>query len=508
MKHLSEHRTLILPLLAMTAAVIVIMPAVIKVHVLEYDEAIFMDVARNIQRSGLPLRSIGATGVLFYDHTPLYVYLLSLFVRHSETGILVARLVTMAFGLGCVWLTFEIGRRVGNPVTGFVAALLLAISPFFAQYAFFVRMEVPMVFALLAGALLLLKSDRGRRTELVLAAGVFLAIAALFKEVAVLFTAWCAAYLLWICWQDHRPAFQRLFALGMPTMLGLVLWGGWAWKLSPEVFASTMNRWGNSMASVGLRDPRGGVGAGQWAQHLAFDFLGPVLVVGLVAGLIAFLGRQGSRSDPFQFLLWGYLLSAIGISFVVRLKEPRHLIGVLPVAALLIGNTVDWDALTRRVWLSGEGRRPFARAVLVLVTVAVLLSASPLRLPSGPVASMASWLDSSYGWRVLENDRFYNVLRLAGEYLREHSDPADVITVAHQATVTAYYADRHYDMLYTASREGIERILQRTRYFVWDQPTFLTLTPAEVKEVQEEIRARFHTERIIRDNVRAVTIYQ
>ena len=183
-----------------------------------------MDVARNIQKSGLPLRSIGATGVLFYDHTPLYVYLLSLFVRHSETGILVARLVMMAFGLGSVWLTFEIGRRVGNPVTGFVAALLLAISPFFAQYAFFVRMEVPKVFALLAVALLLLiKSDRGRRTELVLAAGAFLAIAALFKEVAVLFTTWCAAYLLWICWQDHRPAFQWLFALGMPTMLGLVL---------------------------------------------------------------------------------------------------------------------------------------------------------------------------------------------------------------------------------------------------------------------------------------------
>lgn len=34
-----------------------------------------MVVARNIQKSGLPLRSIGATGVLFYDHTPLYVYL-------------------------------------------------------------------------------------------------------------------------------------------------------------------------------------------------------------------------------------------------------------------------------------------------------------------------------------------------------------------------------------------------------------------------------------------------
>ena len=43
-----------------------------------------MVVACNIQKSGLPLRSIGTElGVLFYDHTPLYVYLLSLFVRHS-----------------------------------------------------------------------------------------------------------------------------------------------------------------------------------------------------------------------------------------------------------------------------------------------------------------------------------------------------------------------------------------------------------------------------------------
>ena len=101
-----------------------------------------MVVARNIQKSGLSLRSIGATGVLFYDHTPLYVYLLSLFVRHSETVTLVAHLVTMAFGPGCAWLTFEIGRRAGNLATGFVAALLLAISSCFAQYVFFFRTEV------------------------------------------------------------------------------------------------------------------------------------------------------------------------------------------------------------------------------------------------------------------------------------------------------------------------------------------------------------------------------
>ena len=57
------------------------------------------------------------------------------------------------------------------------------------------------------------------------------------------------------------------------------------------------------------------------------------------------------------------------------------------------------------------------------------------------------------------------------------------------------------------SSEGIERIVQRTRC-VGIESTFLTLTSAEVKAVQEEIRARFHTEWTIRDNFRTVTIYQ
>jgi hypothetical protein len=259
------------------------------------------------------------------------------------------------------------------------------------------------------------------------------------------------------------------------------------------------------MAAVNLLDPRARIGAGQWAQQLGFDLLGPALVVGLAVSLIAFLRWRKRPSDAFYFLLWGYLLSAIGISFVVRLKEPRHLIGVLPVAALLIGGAMDWAGLIRRV---RSERRPLAQAVVVVATAVFLLAASPLRLPSGPAGSLGSWLDSPYGWRVLENDRFYNVLRLTGAYLRDRSDSAEVITVAHQATVTAYYADRPYNMLYTASKAAIERILRRSHYVVWDQPTFLALTPAEAEAVQAGIAARFYLEQTIRDGARTVTIYR
>lgn len=49
---------------------------VVSVQAVEYDEAIFLDVARNICRSGLPLRSIGEAGRYYLEHTPLYPYTL------------------------------------------------------------------------------------------------------------------------------------------------------------------------------------------------------------------------------------------------------------------------------------------------------------------------------------------------------------------------------------------------------------------------------------------------
>ncbi len=431
--HGLTRRDLILLFGTMAAFLVAIIPLAMSVHVLEYDEAVFMDVARNIQRWGIAFRSVGEHGQPFFDHTPAYLYLLSLYADSSEAGILGARLVTAAIGLGCVWLAFAIGKHIRDSSAGFVAALLLAINSFFAIHAFFVRMEVPMVFAMLCGLFLLLKSEHGQRTGLIVASGVLLAIASLFKEFAILFTGWCVIYVALVCERRRWPFVSALLVL--PSVLGLILWIGWARRLSTAAFIIALRRWADSMVAINLLDPRARIGAGQWAQQITFDLLGAALVVGLVVSLIAAMAQRKARLSPVQFLLWGYLLSALGVSFLIRLKEPRHLIGVLPMGTLVIGTTVDWEGLIQRVWSSG---RALPRALFVLAAAVFLLAASPLRLPSGPITSVGAWLDPLYGWRVQENDRFYNVLRLAGQYLREQTDPAEVITVAHQASVTAY----------------------------------------------------------------------
>jgi 4-amino-4-deoxy-L-arabinose transferase-like glycosyltransferase len=497
------RRNLVLLFGTMTALIAVVVPLAHNVHVLEYDEAIWMDVARNIQRLGLSFRSLGEQGQPVFEHTPLYLYMLSLYAQPSDSGILGARLVTLAFGLGCVWLTFAIGKSIRDSLAGFVAALLLAINAFFALYTFYIRMEVPMVFAMLAGLYLLLASDHGRRIGLVLAAGVSLAIAALFKEFAILFTGWCAVYVVLDCWRHRRVLVVAFVALIAPSVLAVALWANWAWRLAPIAFLATLQRWMHSIAGTNLYDPRVAVGARQWVQQLAFDLFGGALVIGLAISLVVVLRQRKGRPSPAQILLWGYLLSALVISFLVSLKELRNSIGVLPIAALIIGTSINWAGLIERLRAS---RRRLPQAAFAVTAIAFLLWASPLRVPTGPLGNVSSWLDTLYGRRLLENDRFYNVLRLTGRYLQEHTASDEVITVAHQAPVTAYYADRRHNMLYTLPKSAADRILERTKVLVWDDETFLAMTPAEVTALRNEVNARFKVVEVIRDGPRMVTI--
>ncbi len=475
------------------------LPLVLKVHILEYDEALYMDIARNIQRSGLPLRSLGTRGVFWFFHPHhLYLYLLSLYASSSDLGVFTARLITVLFALTAVALTFAIGRRLSDLWGGWIAATLLAIHPFFALYGFFVREEVPMMAVMLAGFYLLLQRK-------ILRAGILLAIAALYKEVVALFTACCAVYVWWYGRNAPHKRPREVIALVAPTVLAWSSWALWAYSLSPADFKATARRWLSLVTGVNLLDPRAHIGIGQWAQQVAFDLLGAAMAVGLLISLMATLVDIQRRLSLEKALLWGYLLLSLVLSFVMRLKELRLWIALLPVAALLIGTSMDWGGLVYRIRHSPHR---LSRAVLVGAVALFFLLASPLRLPSGPFDRPASWLDPLYGWRLLENDRFYRVLRLAGEYLRERTEPDEVITVAHQATVVAYYADRHYTMLYTLPKDAMDAILDRTRYLVWDDPIFLALTPSEVADLRREIQERFRVEQVIRDGDREVLIYR
>jgi 4-amino-4-deoxy-L-arabinose transferase-like glycosyltransferase len=490
--------------ITMAIALIAVLPAALHVRVAEYDEAIFLDVANNIKQSGLPFRSLGAEGQVFLDHPPLYVYFLSLFANLSESEATAARWVNVLIGLGAVALTFFIGMRLSNTTGGFVAALLLALSPFFLTYLFFVRMEIPMIFAMLLALALLIQSDGARRAGRVGVAGIALGIAVLLKENALVFALCCLAYVLWCRRHDGRAMWKPGALIAAPVAIALGGWMLWAWHLSPIGFADAMRRWISSAAPGALLDPRTTIPASRWAEQVTFDLLGLAWVAALAASFAISISGRGRRIDREGALLWGYLLLSVTLSFGITLKEPRHLIGILPIAALIIGISIDW----KRDLVARSTARPWRMAVVALIAGGYLVWASPIQVQAvGPKGATVT-LRPPYRWRVQENDHFYNVLRLAGNYLREQTPPTEPITVAHQATVTGYYANRHYSMLYTLSLDPILQVLAHTRYLVWDDPIFLAVSDEQLAIVQDYIAGHFAIDQVIRDDYRQVTVYR
>ncbi len=496
-----------LPLIPLLAALLAMLPLVLHVHVAEYDEAVFLDVARNIQRLGTPLRSIGQAGSPYLIHTPLYPYLLAACGRVCTADVLLARSLTVVSALGCVLLTFLIGRRIADAFSGLVAGLLLALNPFFAVYSFFVTMEVPMVCAALAGVWLLLLSERGERQRLLWAAGCSFAVAVLLKEFALLFVACAGLYLVLARrTETHGVRLPQtgLAALLSPTVLGLAGWAVWGWTSSPAGFTAALRRWLGSIAPGTGSDPRMLLSLSQWARQISFDLLGPGLLAGVLLAGAVWLARDRRRPTPEQGLLWGYLLFAIALSFVTHLKELRHIVGTIPMAALVAGTGLNWRTEFGRWKLSPAWRK----GLLALTAVLLLGLASPVRIPTTRPKGIGDWLAPFYAQRLLHSDPFYNVLRLAGIYIGSQAPAGEELIVAHQATVVAYYADRHYNMLYTLSQEGIMQVLAHTDHLLWDDSNLIGLDGEQAREVQEYVAEHFDVQQIIQDEHRQVTYYR
>ena len=118
---------------------------------LNFDEHIFLDVGRHIVDTGLPLRAYAQPGEprLFFDHTPLYVVLRRRWsLQLGGPTALIIRSTTLLFGLLTILLVFRIGLELRGLGSALVGSMLLAVSPFFVMFSWFVRMEVPMCFFL------------------------------------------------------------------------------------------------------------------------------------------------------------------------------------------------------------------------------------------------------------------------------------------------------------------------------------------------------------------------
>jgi hypothetical protein len=485
--------------LALSAALLVILPFARAVRVAEYDEAVLLDVAGNIQRMGLPLRSMGAHGVAMLDHTPLYPFLLSLYAPAPGESLLLARGVTVIAALLCVALTYQIGVILGGRSAGFLAAAFVSLNPFLAVYAYFARMEAFMVaFALVAIYVLVRRLPVAARDAFI--AGCALAVAVLFKEFALILVfpagiyAWGAARGGW------RSRLRTALAVTAPPVLALIAWGIWAMSIWPDQFVAAMRRWIGSAAGGSIADPRMGTGALSFSGQLANDLFGPGLTLGLLVALVWLAVRRG-RVGARAGLLYGYLLAALFLAYLVRLREPRHLIALVPVAAILAAIAL------LQAGAAAQRHGPAMRAAAVVAVAGLLLLSGPWRVSGLTSGAPSLALAPTYRER-LRHDAFYGLLARAGQEAARRSAPDEMLVVAHQGPVIAYYADRRYLMLYTLKEPAIQKVLDGARVLIWDTPTWLALPPDRVPAVEARVAADFELTAQVREGPRVVTIHE
>jgi hypothetical protein len=92
-----------------------------------------------------------------------------------------ARTAMVLIGVGTVWLTYKVGRKLGGTSVGLVAALLLAINPLHIGWSQVVRTDIEASLFMLASIVFCIRvAERGRLSDY-LVAGAFAGLATVTK---------------------------------------------------------------------------------------------------------------------------------------------------------------------------------------------------------------------------------------------------------------------------------------------------------------------------------------
>jgi 4-amino-4-deoxy-L-arabinose transferase-like glycosyltransferase len=146
------------------------------------DEAVYAGQAASLAREPafLPYFPV------FRAHPLMFQSLLSLEYRVFGVSALGGRLLSVAFGLGTVWLTYAIGARLYARRVGVLAALLIAVMPYAVVVSRQILLDTPLVFFTSLTLYLLIRFVQTERAIWLYSAAGALGLATLTKETAIL----------------------------------------------------------------------------------------------------------------------------------------------------------------------------------------------------------------------------------------------------------------------------------------------------------------------------------
>lgn len=321
---------------------------------------------------------------------------------YADPGIffLPARLMIVACGVLCVWLTYRLGKRLGGARLGLAAAAILAVNAVHIEYSQIIRTDIQASVFMLLGALAALGiAEQGRRRDYVLA-GVCagLACATKWPAAAIGVTALCA-------WGGRLAQGERdrggAAWLAVAAVLTLVL-------VSPYLLLDHAAVVRNLSGEARPFHP-GATGGGFFA-NLGWYATGPLRSslgwIGLTLAAIGLVWGAG-RARHWAIVIVPFCLLFLAMISLQSLRWERWIVPLLPFAALAAAR-----ALCGIVDLV-----PAARWRSAALTAALLGLLAPM---VGTARSEAS-------------ERRHDTRQIATAWLRAHAPPGSRILVEHAA---------------------------------------------------------------------------
>lgn len=204
-------------------------------------------------------------------HPPLYFLLLRAWVLFVGSSAWATRFLSALLGTLCVLLLYQLGRRLADSITGGLAALILALSPFLLHHAQEGRMYALVPFLGLLSTCLMLRLQERE--------GPLLWLAYLIVTASALYTHYYAVFI---------PLFQTVFIL-RARRRGFLL----RWLMAQAGLLFLCLPW---LVFVGSRLPASVVGKTRYEQDVSL-------------GLLSFLDRY-LRVASLGYLEGGSLISA------------------------------------------------------------------------------------------------------------------------------------------------------------------------------------------------------
>jgi hypothetical protein len=260
---------------------------------------------------------------------------------YADPGLLFipARVAMALFGVGCVWLTWSIGRRLFGWTPALIAAGLVAVNSLHVMWSQVIRTDVMASFFMLASLLFSIRAaQRGRLADYV-ASGCFIGIAIATKwPSAIVATALIGAAVSG--WRaEKRPLSAEAFKLAA----GLAAIAVALFVASPYIFLDWQTVFANVGGEVAPRNHLAQTGGG-FFYNLRWYLLGQVAPSMGLAGLVMAVAGAAFAWRREPVARWTLLPVAAAFFALIcsqHLVWSRWLIPAVPLLCLLVSVTVD-----------------------------------------------------------------------------------------------------------------------------------------------------------------------